>query len=385
MLLSILVYGLLGLSLWWLGVLASKRERLNRIRNINTSFWTWEILLSLLLFGMISGLRWNVGTDHLSYLRLYEDLLNGVEYNSEDMEIGFLFISSMLSKAGFHFSFYFGILAVIQLIFVYYAFKEHRYVLPYLGLLILFGGQYHLWMNGIRQTIAACIIVLSVQYITNRNPLKYFLVVLVATLFHKSAIILIVLYAIPNVNYFLNRYITTAILILSVYIGFNPYWITVNDSLVNILNIVGYENYSSRLEYFIVEKQEYLSFGPRRILTLLLNIVMVWLFYDYYKKTNNNLVLLFFNLSIIGAIMFNLFANAGHIFLRPTYYLTIFTPIVSSILLSYYSYNRTSRILTAKFLLLFILSISYLIIAIYADADKYDYDYTNYKFFWDYY
>ena len=65
---SFIVYGFLGLSMWFLGNLAAERENAYLRMDRKTPFFTWEIITPLLLFAFISGIRWKVGTDHQSYL-----------------------------------------------------------------------------------------------------------------------------------------------------------------------------------------------------------------------------------------------------------------------------------------------------------------------------
>jgi hypothetical protein len=384
MLLSFIVYGILGLSLWVLGSVASQREKINKINSLKTPFLSWEILLSLLIFAIISGIRWNVGTDHLSYLSEYQSITK-LRNDFFDFEYGFYLITYLLSIQNIHFSIYFGLLAFLQLFFVYYAFKNDRYILIFLGLIIVFGGQYHLWMNGIRQSIAACIFVFSIQFIVSKSFIRYFATILLAVSFHKSALILIILYFIPNKNYFKNRIITILLLISSIIIGLlSSVWLQKINSFDRIISIIGYDNYASKLDYFISEMRIEMGFGPRRILTNLINIIHIIYFQQIYNIRKDKKFLLFFNLSIIGALYFNSFSNSGYLFLRPSYYFLIFTPIITAYIL-YYLYNKSYKGYSIKFLLLLILSISYLIIAIVADSTNNNLTYTNFKFFWDYF
>lgn len=384
---SLLVYGFLGLSLWGLGKIAAYRERLCYRQGRKTNFFTWEITIALLLFALISGIRWNVGTDHLGYLNTYQSLKEGIDFKRDDFESGFTFITMLFAKLNIHFTVYFGFLAFLQLFLVYYAFKDERFILPYLGLIILFGGQYLLWMNGIRQALAACFFVYSIQFITQRKLIKYIVVIFIATLLHKSAVILFIFYFIPNKEYFKNRAIATGLLIATIFVGLNPFWMSATDSISNIFNTIGYaDRYDlSTLEYIISERQRDMNFGPRRIAANILCVLIIW-YYPKIKKhyNNNNKIRWFYNLAILGALHHNLFANTTSLFLRPTYYLTIFTPIVISYLLSYLN-SKEYKKFSPSFMFIFIVSISYLIFAIFADSGKVNQDFTNYKFFWDYY
>lgn len=380
---SFFVYGLLGLFLWLLGLVSSVRGQYALDRGIKLSFWTWDIILAIFIFSTVSGIRWQVGVDHLNYLQSYLDLEKGLELSRDKLEDGFLFITKFFVFFEIHYSVYFAFLAAIQIFFVYYTFKDERNILPFLGLIIVFGGQYLIWMNGIRQAIAACMFVYSIQFLVERKFVKYFTVIFIATLFHQSAIVLLIFYFVPFFNYFKSRIFAVGLLIFSVIVGFYPHWIYADANLVKFLSFVGYDSYGNRLDYFINEYSLVMSFGPRRILSNLICLVVILFFNDFNDYSTDKRMVYFYNFSIIGTIYFNIFANAGHLFLRPTYYFTIFTPIVISFLLSYYSKFRNYNHYF-KFFTLFIPALLYLVFSIVADSNDQSIDYTNFKFFWDF-
>jgi hypothetical protein len=308
--------------------------------------------------------------------------LRGWDLKRDDLEIGFLNISIFFAKLKIHFGLYFALLAFLQLYFVYYSFKDEKQLFPYLGLVLIFGGQYLMWMNGIRQALAASIFVYSIQFILKRNFIKYLLVIISATLCHQSAIALIIFYFIPNYNYFKNEFICVLLIFGSITIGLNPYWLSANESLSKIIALIGYDEYADSLNTIIVERSKEMAFGPRRIITTIQNVFIAFGFYNLFRRTRSKEVLLFFNFSFLGALHYNLFANAGSIFLRPTYYLTIFTPIIVAYLLSNYS-KSWNKARIWNFIILLILSISNLIVAIISDSNNDDLDFTNFKFFWN--
>ena len=143
-------------------------------------------------------------------------LIHGTE--TRELEGAFMYFSQLFAYLNLHFTFFFGFWAFLQISFMYLTFKNERYLLPYIGIIIVFGGHYVGWMNGIRQIIAACIFVYSIQFIYDRKALKYFLLIFIATLFHKSAVLLFVFYFIPQRDYFKNRFISLGLLLLAVII-----------------------------------------------------------------------------------------------------------------------------------------------------------------------
>ncbi|MDD4210295.1 MAG: EpsG family protein [Bacteroidales bacterium] len=270
MLQSFFVYSITALLLFIFGSVAAKRERINNSIGKPTSFWTWEVVFSLLIFALISGIRWQVGVDHQNYLNNFRSLQQ-FGYFADPMEKGFEYITSIFTTLDIHFVFYFAFWAFLQLFFVYYAVRNERYLLPFLGIVILLGPHYLSWMNGIRQMLVATIFVFSIQLITKRKLLPYLITILLASTIHKSAILLLIFYFIPKLDYFKNRYINIGLLIATLIIGFTPAFMNAISFFENILAFIGYDRYAARFDIMLEYERE-MNLGPRRLSILFLNI-----------------------------------------------------------------------------------------------------------------
>ncbi len=381
MLQSLFVYGSLSLALFFLGKNAEGRERYYNNLGRQPSFWAWETIVLLFLVAFISGVRWNVGVDYLSYLEKYNNYLT-LGHTNRKFEWGFDAISRIFAYLNAHFSIYFGFWALLQFFFIYYALKDERYLWPYLGFVIIFGPHYLSWMNGIRQMLAACMFVYAVQFIKFRKLIPYLLIILAATLIHKSAILLILFYFIPQKDYFKNRYVNLALCIVTLIIGLNPYWLQATDSLKLVLSSIGYEGYADNFD-ILVDSKTQMALGPRRLSIILLNMLVVWYTPKLKSDFEETNYVTYFNLAFIGVLLHNLFANAGHIFLRPVTYFTIFLALTTSYLLCYLKLKSPKGV-SIEFIIVFLLAISNVLISIVADYGKGDMDTTNYKFFWNY-
>jgi len=75
---SIIVYSLLMFTMILFAVYASKKVRYTSSSGltIQRSFWRFEILVPLILFAVIFGMRYDVGVDHLNYLHGYLDKIH---------------------------------------------------------------------------------------------------------------------------------------------------------------------------------------------------------------------------------------------------------------------------------------------------------------------
>lgn len=153
------------------------------------SFWKFETIFPLLLFAVVFGMRYDVGTDHLTYLTKYVNRVTTERY-----ELLFASITALCQKINLHYTVYFGILAFIQVFFFYYSFKDERYLYPFLSFFLFTTEDWMSWMNIIRQALAICVCLYSLKFIEEKKLWKYLLCILIAFLFHRSAVILAVFY-----------------------------------------------------------------------------------------------------------------------------------------------------------------------------------------------
>jgi len=380
---SFIVYTLFAASLVWLGIISAKRERIYLAEKKKLYFWVWDIVLALLIFALVSGIRWQVGVDHLNYLEGYNDVKLDSEFLGGEIEIGFRLITELFAKLNIHFVFYFAFWAFLQIFFIYRSFKDERYLLPYLGLLIIFGGEYLSWMNGIRQMLAATIFVFSIQFINQKKIILYIITILFASLFHKSAVFLLIFYFFSSKNIFKNRYLNIGLLLFAVIIGKSPTFVRSLDFFLEIFEFTGHDRYAEAFEKIQFYTRE-TKFGPRPIIRILINIIIIWHATNLKKVFSNTNFLIYFNLNFLGILLHSLLINTNHVYLRPISYLTIFLPITIAYLLYYLKKQTPSKGVSIKFLMILLVSSLSLVLAIIADYGAGTMDWSNFKFFWDF-
>lgn len=170
---SIIVYTLFA----WLMFFNAKLAIYDKPHTIpNSSSWrlTSHYWICIFIFILVSGIRWDVGVDQLSYLEDYLAMQNGTFVERErGIEPGYLLISQLCANLDIHYSVYFAVLAFLEVYFVILAFRNDRKIVPVLLALIVMGGYYFSWMNGIRQNIVACSFVFACKYIVDRNWKAY--------------------------------------------------------------------------------------------------------------------------------------------------------------------------------------------------------------------
>ncbi len=340
MLLSLLVYSLSGATLFFLGWHVNRREqRLQLQDDKQVPFYSWEIVLSILIFAVVAGARYHTGFDHAMYLEQYKHLLQTGEFSRTNFEYGFEWISKIFAWFHIHYFFYFAFWALLQIGFLYFGLRNHKHLLCWVGLGIMCGPYFLGWMNSIRQSVVVCLFVALIPLVRDRKFLPYAIIVIVAALIHKSALLLLPVFLITFLKLEerqINRWWLLAIFAVFVLLGMKPFWIDWFTNYQWFLNLTGYSNYTNMNDPNVVGQFRTLNWGPGRVSILISNILMIW-FYPQLRAhfKNDSLLPYFFTFAFIGMCLYNLLANTTHYILRPIDYFTVFYLIVDSYLMIY--------------------------------------------------
>ena len=165
---------------------------------------------------LVSMFRYGTG-DYLMYLNMMKVFgESGSDINSftvvKSIEVGFFILMRVSGFfVGDSYFLIFGIIAaiVIGLIFVGIWKQSSNIVLSVF--LFFISGIYFDTFNGVRQYIAVAIVFFSIMYIVEGNFKKYIIVILFATLFHYSAIIMLPVYFIRNAKIDFKRALIVAV------------------------------------------------------------------------------------------------------------------------------------------------------------------------------
>lgn len=322
----------------------------------------------IFIFILVSGIRWDVGVDHLSYLEGYLEMQNGsfVE-RVRGIEPGYLLISQLCAKLGFHYSVYFAVLAFFEIYFVLLAFRNDRKIVPILLVLIVMGGYYFSWMNGIRQNIVACSFVFACKYIVDRNWKAYFIWVAIAYTMHTSALLLAPFYFLIYDKTIWNKtWINAGLFIACVVIGMTPTFVDNLTSLGGLLSFMGYDYYSDMMSD-ITDSSNFRSYsiGPRMIVNICTYITCILLYGKVRLWVNSEKFDFMFKLFFIGICGYYLFVNTSDLFLRPMYYFQIFALPLTAYTLCYFKMKRKN----IMYLPLIIISLSFTFLSCYADSN----------------
>lgn len=308
-----------------------------KITKRNIPFLNLPTTISILLFALICGVRYNVGVDNLSYIQQYTNLQRLGHFARGDFEALFGWTANIFTSLGFHFSIFMGFWAGIQLFFIYYSMRYNKYLLPFIALFIVLGPTFLTWTNILRQTVVICIFTFLIEYIVTRKLWKYVAGILICSCIHKSAIILLPFYFIfQKPLYPKSRLLNISIVIVCTVVGMTPSWIYMMNGLKDILAFVDYEDYANQLEFITENANQAMAWGPARIGLYVLDLLAIWFYPKIKEKYRlDNRFNIYFCAFLFGTFFFNLFANTSHIFLRPIAYFRDFRLIIVPVCLYY--------------------------------------------------
>lgn len=225
------------------------------------------------------------GADDGIYYELYNrtPLLNRVfkEYYSENSslavyEIGYIVICSILKTIGLS---YYGAIIVFSLIMYISIYKGFKKYIPDYSLFILtllYKLFVYYTMVAMRQSIAMAVFFLSIRYIEERKPLKYFSLCILAISFHNGALCLLLVYFITYIPLDKNMYLKINLIML--------FTLIFRIAHINIFSI--FENILNSMSFINKNKVDNISSGSEMIswLHTIEYYVIVILVYTHYDR-----------------------------------------------------------------------------------------------------
>ncbi len=191
--------------------------------------WIWYGL-SFLILTVPAAIRWDVGTDFYVYRTIFETGNYGY------LEKGFVWFCDVISFFSSDPIWFFVASSTLILGLIFLAIKENS-MNPGLSLAYFIGTLYYFSsFNIIRQFIAISICFYSINFLKNKKIIHYSIVILIAFLFHKSAIMMLPLYFVLNRRYKAEGYLMLFFMIPIAVIFLRYFG-------VNIAQSLSYENY----------------------------------------------------------------------------------------------------------------------------------------------
>jgi transmembrane protein EpsG len=177
-------------------------------------------LFSIVPFIVVSGLRYNIG-DTPFYRHSY--IINDFtwEYVKSQDDIGFAILQMILKMYTNDPQILILITAFVTNLLILLVFYKYSRLVELSIYVYITGGLFLVTMNGIRQCLAAAIIFAATKFLIEGNMIKYFLVVVFASLFHQSALILIPVYFLVRYKPWSKATLVLLFFAVIIVLGFN--------------------------------------------------------------------------------------------------------------------------------------------------------------------
>ena len=343
MLESLYIYGMTMLIMVLLGLPYYNTYSLNKdsIVKVKRGHKLVSVFLISLIFGTVFGLRWNVGTDYLAYLRIYIGNQT-VIYSKEYL---FKLLNDTLYNLNIHYSLYFGIFAFFQIFLLYFSLKKEAFLWIFIPLSLFGGLFFYDWMNGMRQEMASCIMLLGTNFIISKQPFKYFICLILAIGFHTSAILFILIYPIMvkgkslTPNWKVQECLVASCAGVAVIVG--DFFAKFLPILAVLQQMEGDGGYTSIYNEEMLQKFSDISnIGVMFYVFLFINILIIAYSNKIKSFFSGKKIIVYYNLYFWGMI-FETLLSANMILIRPFRYFRIYKLIMIAYLL-YYLYKNPS-------------------------------------------
>lgn len=283
----------------------------------------------VLIFFMIAiaGFRDGIGTDYNMYKSFY---FYPDQIAAKKVEWGFIeLIKISQNMFGERYYLFFLICSILTILPIYYIFKEKSSYPAFSLLLFISLGFYTLSFNMVRQCIAIAIAFYALKYIEERKLIKYCFFIGVACLFHMTALIMLPMYFLANIE--IKKSTLKKFFVISLFAGilFNPIF----SYVVN--HIPQYEMYRT---YNSVEA------GIGTYLVDLIYLLMIW-FVISKKETiiKSKFEGICLNISVLAVPMI-VFSLKNILFARMIYYFFIPILIPFANTLKFFNVKLTQRV-----------------------------------------
>lgn len=252
--------------------------------------------ISLFLLFLFLSFRYDFGEDYMSYY----DNFTFMSYNERqnaNVEIGYNLLCLLFKPLGF-----LGFMIFWSAIYCFSLYKTIiRYVSPSFYWLFIFSiisnaDLVFVGASAIRQTLAISVILLSLQYLENRKLTWYVILVLLASSFHQSAIIFVLLYPLMNLD-INNKWFICLFAIFS-FLGMTLLQSQI-EQVINVVTIDNFEKYALRYG----DSSETLSGGTLGII-IRMSFVLIFLYLMFFEKSKIKSV--FYILSVLCVVIFTM-------------------------------------------------------------------------------
>lgn len=282
-----------------------------------------KFFVILILFSLMSfyALRWRTGTDFGNYYSFY------FHYGKLDIseivgtrDWGFYALTSFIYKIWpDNFVFYNYILSALTYIPIILTYRKYSKRFTFTIFLFITMMIYYSPYNGVRQGIAASFCFCAYPYLYEKRYIKYSIIIVIASLFHSTALIMIPLIFIVNKKPW-SKSIIIVILLLVISILILP---SLWNYIINFLEAIGQEKMANDYRTY-----NYDDDGVH-LLRILVDLIPVLISYIFYKKLSkeDSKIDVIINMCLFGLI-FTIFGTRLTVLARLSGYFSFYYPML---------------------------------------------------------
>lgn len=237
---------------------------------------------------LIASFRYEVGPDWDSYISFYRD------FNKSDLliEPGYKWLNNFYSKENIPYTVF--LLSINSFsMYLIYKFLNKNCSQVFVALLIFISDSYfHFNLSGVRQAISLAIVCYAINCFIDRKYILYIILTLLASSFHISALIALLIFLIPRNSRNIYSHILKIfpMLIFSVII-FNNYPI---DLLEEKITYYLSNNESATISSFLLG-----------IIRRIIPLIIIIYFWPKFKLVQN--IQFFINIYLVGLVIYLIF------------------------------------------------------------------------------
>lgn len=293
----------------------------------------------IFFFTAICAFRWNTGVDSVAYTIRF---IRGFKPDDWNTEFIYNNLTNFIAHNSIPFWIGTGLLAFGQIFPLVSSVKSERYILIAMPF-VLFGNCYFLsYMNGVRQMVVASMFFYSCRYINEKRILPYIIIIVIGSLIHHSAYMLLPIFALAYIQKWISKINDKRIWLLMIYIacviiGYTPSFQGFISYAEQYTQAFGYDNYTDRMQQFLGGNytDEVHNFGLMMMSYFMVGVFLIWFGPMLKEKYEDRIPCfnLWYFLAIAYGCLYFLVCNISHVFIRPIMYLQPFQLIIASLLL----------------------------------------------------
>lgn len=255
--------------------------------------WCWLLVAAIPMFTLIALRSYHLGADTGVYIKYFEKMVDTpwskVFYENSigvNFEIGFVLFEKIVATVTSSPYLYQIIYTTIYLLSVVTFSNQLEKSNFFFLFLFATCGLYTFMFTGVRQCLAMCICLLSYRFIKQRKLIPFLILVLMAFLFHKSAILFVAAYFIYNrkITWYNSLIYATIGIVSYVYIDVIQGWL--NNALDYEYEVeetgTGFIFFAvvvvvTAFSYFVILRNKKLTDESRGLLNIGVITLVLWL------------------------------------------------------------------------------------------------------------